>query len=372
MAVDPLTLSAAASAVNAATPFVSRALQGLFGVTSAEDEERKRIQEAMAPYMRVAEGGTTQGQAGLSYARGRAAQELQGQAARGTAQQQAGLAREAMRVGQDVNAQYASQLADLRALEQERARMGVSQGQMALAKVSQAEAARKREELAGFAEGVGGMVGRMLGPEEKPKDEEPKKTGRVAPRAAARRAAAAAAAAGAGAGATSAASSRVRMAGAEVTPRGVVRDVGERGTPMPEVDSLANAVRAAAPAPATLANATFVAPEPPRNSIHSGVSLGSLGAAAGPSMGYAPVAMSASPFARLAPGRAPVPQMAPNSPVTPTRRRAIVAPKQRLAPTSFGETWEVDSPDFLTGRQTWEVDSPDFLTGSRPANLRTR
>jgi hypothetical protein len=206
MAVDPLTLSAAASAVNAATPFVSRALQGLFGVTSAEDEERKRIEDAMAPYMRVAQGGTTQGQAGLSYARGRAAQELQGQAARGTAQRQAGMQREAMRVGQDVNAQYASQLADLRSREQERAMMGVSRGQAALADVAREEAARKRQELAGFAEGIGGMAARLLGP-----GDAPTKTGRVSPLTAKRRAAAAAAAGGAVA---AGAAPRVRMGGA--------------------------------------------------------------------------------------------------------------------------------------------------------------
>ena len=363
MAVDPLTLSAAASAVNAATPFVSRALQGLFGVTSAEDEERKRIQDAMAPFMRVAEGGTTQGQAGISYARSRAAQELQGQAARGTAQQQAGLQREAMRVGQDVNAQYASQLADLRAREQERARMGVSRGQMALADVSREEAARKRQELAGFVEGVGGMAARVLSP-----GDAPAKTGKVSPLTAKRRAAAAAAAAGGGeaAAAAPAAASRLRIGSSQVTPVGkytpsaVVRDVGETGAPVPEVDNLATAMRAATPAPETLAKSAFVAPEPPANSIYGGVSLGSLGAATGPDMGFAPVGMTTSPFARLSPGRAPVPQMAPNSPVTPTRRRAVVAPKQRLAPIELGDT-------FIE-----EVDSPGYVTGRRPANLRTR
>jgi len=364
MAVDPLTLSAAASAVNAATPFVSRALQGLFGVRSAEDEERQRILEAMAPYMRVAQGGTTQGQAGLSYARGRAAQELQGQAARGTAQQQAGMQREAMRVGQDVNAQYASQLADLRAREQERAMMGVSRGQLALADVAREEAARKRQELAGFAEGVGGMVGRMLAP-----GDAPAKTGKVSPLTANRRAAAAAA------GTAAAPASRVRMAGAEVTPMGrytpsgTVRDVGERGAPMPEVDSLASTLRAAAPAPETLAQSAFVAPEPPVQSIYGGMDLGSLGAAAGPDMAPAPIAMTSSPFARLRPGLAPVPQLTPGSNVTPTRSKAIVAPKQRKKPIDLGD---VDSPDFMRGTYIGEADSPEFATGRRPANLRTR
>lgn len=356
--MDPLTLSATAAAVNAATPFVSRALQGLFGVRSAEDEERKRIEDAMAPYLAVAQGGTTQGQAGLSYARGRAAQELQGQAARGTAQQQAGLAREAMRVGQDVNAQYAAQLADLRSREQERARQGVARGQMALADVAQAEAARKRQELAGFVEGVGGLAARMLAP-----GDLPAKTGKVSPLTAQRRAARAAAEAG-GSSATAAApavASRMRIGSSEVTPVGKytpsasVRDVGETGGAVPEVDNLAATMRAATPAPESLATSAFVAPEPPANSIYGGVSLGSLGAAAGPDMGYSPVGMTTSPFARLRPGSSPVPQMAPNSPVTPTRRRAIVAPKQRLAPVNLGE-----------------VDSPEFLTGRRPANLRTR
>lgn len=350
MAVDPLTLSAAASAVNAATPFVSRALQGLFGVTSAEDEERKRILDAMAPYMRVAEGGTTQGQAGLSYARGRAAQELQGQAARGTAQQQAGLQREAMRVGQDVNAQYASQLADLRAREQERARMGVAQGQMALADVSREEAARKRQELAGFVEGVGGMAGRMLAP-----GEAPAKTGRVSPLTAKRRAAAAA---GAAPAAPSAATSRVRMAGAQVkpvgpyTPSAVARDVGERGAPMPAVDTLASTLRAATPAPETLAQSAFVAPEPPAQSIYGGVSLGSLGAATGPDMAPAPIAMRGF-GSYLSPGRAPMPKLEPNNPATPTRRKATTAPKQRRKPIDLGDTFieEADSPDYITGRR---------------------
>lgn len=359
MAVDPVTLSAAASAVNAATPFVSRALQGLFGVTSAEDEERQRILEAMAPYMRVAQGGTTQGQAGLSYARGRAAQELQGQASRGTAQQQAGMQREAMRVGQDVNAQYASQLADLRSREQERAMMGVSRGQAALADVAREEAARKRQELAGFAEGIGGMAARLLGP-----GDAPAKTGRVSPLTAKRRAAAAAAAGGA---AAAGASPRVRMGGAQVTPvgaytpPGVVRDVGERGAPMPEVDTLASTIRAAAPAPETLAQSAFVAPAPPAQSIYGGVSLGNLGAASGPDMAPAPIAMTTSPFARLRPGLAPVPQMAPNSPVTPTRRKATTAPKQRRKPINLGDTL------------IEEADAADYITGRRPAALqRTR
>lgn len=156
MAVDPITLSAIGSAVTASTPFLTRALGGLFGVKSAEDEQRERIEQSMAPYARVAQGGTTQGQAGLAYARGRAAQELAGQAARGTAQQQAGLQREAMRVGQETGAQYAAQLAELRAREQERAMMGVASGQRALSALAGEEAQRKRQELVGA---VGGTLG---------------------------------------------------------------------------------------------------------------------------------------------------------------------------------------------------------------------
>jgi len=169
MAITPQTLSIIGQGLSAATPFVSRALQGLFGIESAEDRQRKAIEASMAPYAAVAQGGTTQAQAGAAYARGRALQELQGQAARGTAQQQAGLQREALRVGQDVQAQYSAQLADLRAREQERARMGVAMGQSQLAKLAAEEADRKRAELAGFVTGVGGMAAKLLVPEEEKK-----------------------------------------------------------------------------------------------------------------------------------------------------------------------------------------------------------
>ena len=162
MAAEPF--SAAALAINAATPFVSRALGSLFGVKSAEEEERARIEAAMAPFQRVAEGGTTQGQAGLAYARGRALSDLAAMAQRGTAQQQAGMQREAMRQGADVQAQYAAQLAELRAREQERARMAVSQGQMALSDVAARDAKRKRDELAGFIGGTLGMATKAFVP----------------------------------------------------------------------------------------------------------------------------------------------------------------------------------------------------------------
>lgn len=164
MAIDPITLSAIGSAVSASTPFLTRALGGLFGVKSAEDEQRERIEQSMAPYARIAQGGTTQGQAGLAYARGRAAQELAGQAARGTAQQQAGLQREAMRVAQDTGAQYAAQLAELRAREQERAMMGVAAGQRALSALAGEEAQRKRQELAGAISGTLGGLAKVFLP----------------------------------------------------------------------------------------------------------------------------------------------------------------------------------------------------------------
>jgi len=164
MAVDPITLSAIGSAVSASTPFLTRALGGLFGVKSAEEEQRERIEQSIAPYARIAQGGTTQGQAGLAYARGRAAQELAGQAARGTAQQQAGLQREAMRVGQETGAQYAAQLAELRAREQERAMMGVASGQRALSALAGEEAQRKRQELSGAVTGTLGSLAKVFLP----------------------------------------------------------------------------------------------------------------------------------------------------------------------------------------------------------------
>lgn len=368
---DPATISAAAEAVNAATPFVANALKGLFGVTSAEEEERKRILESMAPYMRVAQGGTTQGQAGLSYARGRAAQELQGQAARGTAQQQAGLQREAMRVGQDVGAQYASQLADLRAREQERAMEGVAVGQRALSRVAAEEAKRKREELAGFVKAIGGKLGASL--VTKPGDEKtspgasvpelPAPTGRVSPLTAARRAERAAYNEANTKYSEEFAGFMGRGTPTAKAPAAVVRDVGERGTPVPEVDNLAATLRKAAPAPETLASSAFVAPEPPKDSIYGGLDLGSvggLGAAQGPSMAPAPIAMTTSPFAALRPGSSPMPKLSPGSNVTPTRRRAITAPKQRKKPINLGD-------NFIE-----EVDSPTYLTGRSPATYRSR
>jgi hypothetical protein len=139
----------------AATPFLSKALGGLFGVTDAEDAEKA----ALAPLQRVASGGTTQGQAGMAYARGRTLQDLQGMANRGTAQQQAGLQRQAMQQAPEVQARYAAQLADLRSKEQEHARSQLAyyEGQRAAA-----EAKRKREALSG-AIGSAVSMGTKLG-----------------------------------------------------------------------------------------------------------------------------------------------------------------------------------------------------------------
>jgi hypothetical protein len=349
---DPIT--AATLAVNAATPFVSRALGGLFGIKSAEEEERERILAAMAPYMRVAEGGTTQGQAGLAYARGRAISDLESQAARGTAQQQAGLRREAMRQGADVQARYASQLAELRAAEQERARRGVAQGQMALADVAAAEAQRKRDELAGFAEGVLGLAGRTLLPGEKPKGGgDGGATGgeRVseafanrynARRQREREDKQLAIVMGREAGAAPAAAK---------APVGVVRDVGEVGTP---VESLAQAqapIQAAgqslaaqyAATPSFVPTPNLAGPRPFVETRPEGTLTGmtTLGAAQGPSMEPAPIAMTRTmpAMAGLSDEGSAIrelfnrPRSIPKAPmpVMPTRRKAVTAPKARKA-----------------------------------------
>jgi hypothetical protein len=354
---DPATVSAAASMVNAATPFVSRALGSAFGIKSAEDEERERIMQAMAPYMRVAEGGTTQGQAGLAYARGRAISDLESQAARGTAQQQAGMRREAMRQGADVQARYASQLAELRAVEQERARRGVAQGQLALADVAREEAKRKRDELAGFVEGVAGQFARMAVPGEGGK----KKTGgRVRMGGSQTNApgqSLAAPDAGAAAGVvnmpeTVIASER-QAPGVVTMPETViggpsVRDVGETRGP---VQSLAQMQ-----APIAGLGATAQSLAPRRASLRIGETevlggaplptsridtspFGSLGAAQGPDMTPSPIAMTqdGAPMEGLSsigsavrsafnrPGAVPSAPM----PVMPTRRKAVTAPKAR-------------------------------------------
>ena len=140
--------------LSVATPFVSKALGGLFGVTDAEEEERRAIERAKQPFKQVAEGGTTQGQAGIGYARGRAIQDLQAQASRGTAQQQAGLQRAAMQQGADVQAQYAAQLAELRSREQERARAALGELEQMDAMRAARSAQRQRLGLSKAIEGA--------------------------------------------------------------------------------------------------------------------------------------------------------------------------------------------------------------------------
>lgn len=139
----------------AATPFLTKALGGLFGVDDAEDAEKA----ALSSLRRVADGGTTQGQAGMAYARGRSLQDLQGLANRGTAQQRAGLQRQAMQQAPGVQAQYASQLADLRSREQEHAASNLA---LYEGKRAAAEAARKRAALSGAIES-GVTMGTKLG-----------------------------------------------------------------------------------------------------------------------------------------------------------------------------------------------------------------
>lgn len=143
------------AAVSVATPFITKALGGLFGVSEAEEEERQALERAKAPFRAVAEGGTTQGQAGIAYARGRAIQDLQSQASRGTAQQQAGLQRAAMQQGADVQAQYAAQLSELRSREQERARAMLGGVEQLDAERAAKSAQRQRQ---GLNQGVTGAI----------------------------------------------------------------------------------------------------------------------------------------------------------------------------------------------------------------------
>lgn len=162
--MDPLTIGLIGAGVSAASPFISNALDKLFA-GDAEQKEREAIERAKAPFRQVAEGGTTQGQAGLAYARGRALQDLQAQASRGTAQQQAGLQRAAMAQGADVQAQYASQLAELRSREQERARQGLASIEGMEAQRAAAEAQRQRQMISGAIGGAAtSLIGGMLTP----------------------------------------------------------------------------------------------------------------------------------------------------------------------------------------------------------------
>ena len=162
--MDPLTVGLIGAGVSAASPFISNALNKLFA-GDAEQKEREAIERAKAPFRQVAEGGTTQGQAGLAYARGRALQDLQAQASRGTAQQQAGLQRAAMAQGADVQAQYASQLAELRSWEQERARQKLASIEGMEAQRAAAEAQRQRQMISGAIGGAAtSLIGGLLTP----------------------------------------------------------------------------------------------------------------------------------------------------------------------------------------------------------------
>ena len=129
----------------AATPFIAKALGGLFGVADAEAAEKA----ALAPLQRVATGGTTQGQAGMAYARARTLQDLANMSGKGNSTQQV----------IETQARYASQLADLRSKEQERAssQLAYYEGQRAAA-----DAKRKREALSG-AIGSAVAMGTKLG-----------------------------------------------------------------------------------------------------------------------------------------------------------------------------------------------------------------
>jgi hypothetical protein len=105
-----------------AAPIAANFLTEVFGLNKRSAGE----EAAMAGLRNVAQGGTTQAQAGINYARSQAQSRLAGEAARGTAQQQASAQRQAMRIGQEGQAQFAAQLADKRAQEQEQAMRAVA------------------------------------------------------------------------------------------------------------------------------------------------------------------------------------------------------------------------------------------------------
>jgi hypothetical protein len=127
-----------------ATPFVTKALGSLFGVSDAEEEERQALDRAKAPFRAVAQGGTTQGQAGIAYARGRTLQDLASQTKRVSAQQLA-----------DTQAQYSAQLSDLRSREQERARAMLGSIEQLEAERAAKSAQRQRQAL---SQGIAGAV----------------------------------------------------------------------------------------------------------------------------------------------------------------------------------------------------------------------
>lgn len=371
----PLANLLGTAALGAATPYLSKTLRGIFG----EDEATRERDRALAEVERVAQGGTTQGQAGLAYARGRALSDLEAQASRGTAQQQAGLRREAMNRNVEAQTQYAAQLAELRSREQERARETAA---LLRAQKAREEGITARSAASKFAEGLLTPLSQQLALPGK--NVPPKPTVRMA---------------GATVSGTAPTAARVRPAAApaaetdpfaevskptltgEIIPGfGLALAGGPQTSEAPAMQDLAALQQAqtvgAAKAAENLADyepfaygftkqemetpslATGEGPAKPSIYAMGGLDTGGLGL----SQPEAPAQIGmSSPFARLRPGLAPVPQLAPGSNVTPTRRKAVTAPKQRRKPIDLGDT-------FIE-----EADSPDYITGRRPAALqRTR
>lgn len=153
--MDPITASLLAAGASAATPFVSKVLGSAFGLDEASQAEKN----AVAEMNRVAQGGTTQAQAGAAYQRGKTLQDLQAMASKGTAQQRAGLQHQAMLQAPEIQAQQAAQLADIRAREQERARSLAAQYEAVRAAK---ELKSKQQMLGGAIEGAGGILAKQL------------------------------------------------------------------------------------------------------------------------------------------------------------------------------------------------------------------
>lgn len=291
----PLANLLGTAALGAATPYLSKALRGIFG----EDEATRERERALAETERVARGGTTQGQAGIAYARGRALSDLEAQASRGTAQQQAGLRREAMGRNVEAQTQYAAQLAELRSREQERARETAA---LLRAQKAREEGITARTAASKFAEGLLTPLSQQLALPDT----------NVAKKPAVRMEGATVSGTAPTAGGSASQAARrpgIRMGGTQVmtgaasenpmvakmAPRSLAGGgLGLEITGKPQVPteeaSLASAL-AGAIQPA-LGTPAFVAPEPPAQSIYGGVSLGDLGAASGPDMAPAPIAMT--------------------------------------------------------------------------------
>jgi len=378
----PLANILGTAALGAATPYLSKALRGIFG----EDEATRERERALAEIDRVAKGGTTQGQAAISYARGRALSDLEAQASRGTAQQQAGLRREAMGRNVEAQAQYAAQLAELRAREQEKAR---ETSALLRAQKAREEGIVARSSAAKFAEGLLTPLSQQLSlPDAKPAKPSVRMAGATvsgtAPTAARVRPAAPAAAPED----PFAEVSKATLTGEIIPGFGLALAGGPQTSESAAMQDLGALQQAQSAGAAKAASAVadyepfaygFTKQEmespslatgegPAKPSIYAMGGLDTGGVSLSQPQAPAPIAMSGF-GSYLNPGRAPVPQMAPNSPVTPTRRKAVVAPKQRLKPINLGD---VDSPDFTRGTYLGEVDSPEFALGRRPAKLRTR